>query len=155
MRRLGDDSPHSKDGDYAKNAPTVIGDRVRFPVPRLQPFPLDRDMTDDNWFPNGLPRLVMHYEVRDGIKYVMDRVGEYVPVLDDHWIMVDTKKMDVHVVNHFFPTNESRYDPSSAIRIDMVSDYHSTDEEAMFAAECAQKRLENQEGRFIPIFHRD
>jgi hypothetical protein len=32
MRRLGGDSLHPKDGDYAQNASTVIDDRVQFPA---------------------------------------------------------------------------------------------------------------------------
>lgn len=67
MRRLGGDSLHPKDGDYAKNASTVIGGSI----PRLQPFPgahvRQRILTE-----------VVFHQIANGGYYAMN--GEEMPL---------------------------------------------------------------------------
>lgn len=104
------------------------------------------------YFPNGLPRICNWYDEEDGIKYVPGKDGEMHPVLDDHWIVCDTKKS--YVVNTYYPEPAWGWDDSAPIKIEMYSEYHSNEEEAMEDAEAAQRRLE-EEGRFIPIYHRN
>jgi hypothetical protein len=108
-------------------------------------------MKDKDWFPNGLPRYVTWYTERDGIKYVIGQDGSEMPVLDDHWIVCDTKK--VYVVNYYYPTQKWSYDPLAPVVVDMMSSYHSNEEDALDDAMDDQARLE-EEGRFIPICHR-
>lgn len=113
----------------------------------------EKKMSDpsDKYFPNGLPRLVYWYEEEDGIKYVPGKDGVMLPVLDDHWIVADTKK--TFVVNYYYPSVVWDYGCGSPVEVRMVSDYHNSEEETLFAAHRIQRDLE-KEGRYIPISHR-
>jgi hypothetical protein len=109
-------------------------------------------MKDKDWFPNGLPRYVTWYTERDGIKYVIGQDGSEMPVLDDHWIVCDTKK--TFVVNTYYPTRAWGWDDRADIVVEMYSEYHSNEEDALADAMDDQDRLEAQ-GHFIPVFHRE
>lgn len=106
-----------------------------------------------DYFPNGLPRLVTWYTEIDGIKYVIGQGGEKMPVLDDNWIMLDTKK-GMHIVNSYYPVHEVPYDETSPIKIELATSYEKDDDEALKLARYLQADLEKG-GHYVPIYHRD
>lgn len=106
-------------------------------------------MSDEDYFPNGLPRVCNWYDDEDGVKVFTGRDREKVHLLDDHFIICDTKK--TFAVNFFEPIET--WCGQGPIRIEMYTEWFSNEEEAMEDAKRIQRDLEKA-GRFIPIYHR-
>lgn len=112
-----------------------------------------RNVLSFGYFPNGVPKVVEHYEVREGIRFVIGQGGEMIPVLENEWFMLDFKK-GMNIFNYFYLRPAHGYDPNAPMVEDHSTDYANSEREAALLAVSEQKRLA-EIGAYVPIYIRE